>query len=110
MINPQEAHALVQEKKAVLVDVREEHELVESGMAEGAQWMPTSEMDEDHPRWKEFKAALPKDKKVLLYCRSGQRSGRVAEFLKDEGFDALNAGGFKDWQSAGLPTQKFGAK
>jgi phage shock protein E len=110
MISPQEAHALVSENKAILVDVREEHELVESGMAAGAQWMPTSMMDEDEPRWKEFKAALPKDKKVVLYCRSGQRSGRVAEFLKDEGFDAVNGGGFKDWKTAGLPTQPFGAK
>ncbi|RYZ96073.1 MAG: rhodanese-like domain-containing protein, partial [Proteobacteria bacterium] len=100
---PQEAHALVAENKAVLIDVREEHELVESGMAEGALWMPTSLMDDDEPTWKNFKASLPKDKKVILYCRSGQRSGRVSEFLKDEGFDSFNAGGFKEWQARGLP-------
>jgi len=107
MISPQDAHALVKEDKAILVDVREEHELVESGMAAGARWMPTSLMDEDEPQWKEFKAALPRDKKVVLYCRSGQRSGRVSEFLKDAGFDAVNGGGFKEWQAAGLPTESF---
>lgn len=107
MIDPKEAFDLVKAGKAVLVDVREEHELAESGMAEGASWMPTSLMDEDEPRWREFKASLPKDKKVVLYCRSGQRSGRVTEFLKDEGFDAENGGGFKDWQAAGLPTKSF---
>ena len=106
-MNPQEAHALVKEGKAVLIDVREDHELAESGMAEGALWMPTSLMDEDEPRWKEFKASLPKDKKVILYCRSGQRSGRVAAFLAEEGFQTENAGGFKDWKGANLPTQPF---
>jgi rhodanese-related sulfurtransferase len=110
MISPKEAHELVKQNKAILVDVREEHEAVESGMAEGAGLMPTSLMDEDEPRWKEFKASLPRDKKVVLYCRSGQRSGRVTEFLKDEGYDAVNGGGFKDWVAAGLPTQKYAAK
>jgi rhodanese-related sulfurtransferase len=98
---------MVSSGKALLVDVREEHELRESGLAEGAQWMPMSKMDEDEPDWAAFKAALPKDKPIFLYCAAGARSGRVAEFLAQDGYQTVNIGGFKDWVRAGLPVKKF---
>jgi rhodanese-related sulfurtransferase len=106
-MDPKQAWASVQEGKAVLVDVREEEELRESGLAEGALWMPTSKMHEDDEEWARFKRDLPRDKEVILYCRSGQRSGRVAEFLAQDGFRTSNAGGFKDWKAAGLPVKNF---
>jgi len=106
-MTPKEAHTLVAAGKAILVDVREEEELRETGMAEGAQWMPTSAMSEDTPEWQAFKEALPKDRQVLVYCRSGNRSGRVAEFLCCDGYQAVNVGGFADWKSAGLPVKAF---
>jgi rhodanese-related sulfurtransferase len=102
-----EAHKLVQAGKAILIDVREEHEVRESGVAEGAQWMPMSKMDEDEPEWAAFKAALPKDKTIFLYCAVGGRSGRVAEFLAQDGYTTENIGGFKDWKAAGLPVKKI---
>lgn len=106
-MTPQEAHQLVKAGKAVLVDVREEEELKEEGMAEGALWMPTSLMSEDAPEWQAFQKELPRDKPVILYCRSGNRSGRVAELLKCDGYDTVNLGGFKDWVAAGLPTMQL---
>ena len=45
------------------------------------------------------------DKQLILYCRSGRRSGVVAAALAAQGHQVANAGGFKDWQSAGLPTR-----
>ena len=68
---------MVKAGRAVLVDVREEEELRESGFAEGALWMPTSKMEEDEPAWKAFKSQLPRDRQVLLYCRSGARAGSL---------------------------------
>lgn len=106
-MTPQEAHQLVQAGKAILIDVREEHEVRESGVAEGAQWMPMSKMDEDEPQWVAFKSSLPKDKTLCLYCAVGGRSGRVAEFLAQDGFNTENIGGFKDWKAAGLPVKKI---
>lgn len=103
----QEALELVKSGKAILVDVREEEELKESGLADGALWMPTSEVSEDTPKWQEFKAKLPKDKQVILYCRSGNRSGRMAEFLSQDGYQTVNLGGFCDWKAAQLPIRKF---
>jgi len=106
-MTPNEAKELVDAGKAVLVDVREEEELKESGTAEGALWMPMSKMAEEDPEWETFKAGLPKDKKVILFCRSGNRSGRMAGFLSCEGFDTENLGGFSAWVSAGLPVRKI---
>lgn len=106
-MSPTESQELFKAGKAILVDVREDEELRESGTAEGALWMPTSKICDDDPEWTAFKANLPKDKKVILFCRSGNRSGRVAEFLRCEGYDTENAGGFKDWVAAGLPVRKF---
>ncbi len=106
-MTPKEAKELVDAGKAILIDVREEEELKESGTAEGSLWMPTSKVAEEDPEWENFKARLPKDKKIILFCRSGARSGRLAGFLQCEGFDTENMGGFSAWVSAGLPVKKI---
>lgn len=98
-----QAYELAKAGKAYIVDVREEEELRESGLADGALWMPTSEMDEENPAWKAFKQKI-KDKPSFFYCKSGQRSGRVAMMLSQEGYQTENIGGFKDWKAANLPT------
>lgn len=103
----QEAHELVKAGKALLIDVRERDELKETGTAEGALWMPCSAMAEDTDEWRVFKEALPKDKTLILFCRSGNRSGRVAEFLCCDGYQTVNLGGFAAWKSAGLPVKPF---
>jgi len=103
-----EARELVVQGKALLIDVREEPELRESGTAEGALWMPLSEMMEDTDQWRAFKQGLPRDKPIILYCKAGGRSGRMCEFLCCDGFQAVNLGGFCDWKGAGLPVKPFG--
>ncbi|HJV21289.1 MAG TPA: rhodanese-like domain-containing protein [Holophagaceae bacterium] len=42
---------------------------------------------------------LPKDKPVLLVCRSGARSGQAANWLRAQGYDAHNLG---PWQRSPL--------
>jgi rhodanese-related sulfurtransferase len=104
-IAPAEAARLVAEKKAVLVDVREPSEWAASGVAAPAVLLPKSDFDGEQRQWKEFLAAN-RDKQIILYCRSGARSGVVAEALGKQGLDVANAGGFKDWADAGLPTRQ----
>jgi rhodanese-related sulfurtransferase len=106
-MTPQEAHDLVKQAKAVLVDVREEHELISSGTAEGASWMPLSALIDDTDLWRDFKKALPREKAIVLFCKVGGRSGRMAEFLALEGFQTVNLGGFHEWIEAGLPVVAF---
>lgn len=104
-VSPVEAAKLVADGKAVLVDVREPSEWAESGVAAPAVLLPKSEFDEGLiGEWKDFlnKAG---DKQIILYCRSGRRSGVVAAALAVKGHKVANAGGFKDWEAAGLPVR-----
>ena len=48
---------------------------------------------------------LPKDKRVALYCRSGNRSKNAARILAEEGYQVLELGtGFLGWVAAGKDT------
>ena len=105
-ITPQAAAQLVQDGKAVLVDVREPSECADSGVAAPAVILPKSDFDGDQKLWKEFLGKNGK-KQLILYCRSGHRAGIVADVLAAEGHQVANAGGFNDWVSAGLPVRKI---
>jgi rhodanese-related sulfurtransferase len=109
-ISPTEAAKLVADGKAVLIDVREPSEWLESGVAAPAVLLPKSEFDAGRlGEWKDFLATVG-DKQIITYCRSGKRSDVVATALEKEGHKVANAGGFKDWQAAGLPVKKIDAK
>jgi sulfur dioxygenase len=73
---------------AVLVDVRE-HEETQLGMLPEATHVPLSEIE------KRF-LELPKQKTLFLYCRSGNRAGKIETFLLEKGypkiFTATNGG------------------
>lgn len=104
-ISPVEAAKLVAAGRAVLVDVREPSEWAESGVAAPAMLLPKSEFDDGLiGEWKDFLAKTG-DKQIITYCRSGRRSGAVAAVLAAKGHKVANAGGFKDWQAAGLPVR-----
>jgi len=104
-VSPKEAAQLVAEGKAVLIDVRELSECAETGVAAPAVLLPKSDFDGSQKLWKEFLGKNP-DKQLILYCRSGRRSGAVAAALAAQGHPVANAGGFKDWEAAGLPVRK----
>ena len=105
-LTPAEAAKLVADGKAVLIDVREPSEWTASGVAAPAVLLPKSEFDEGLiGDWKDFLAKAG-DKQLIVYCRTGRRSGAVAEALAAKGHQVANAGGFKGWQDAGLPVRK----
>ncbi|NMH94469.1 MBL fold metallo-hydrolase [Pseudonocardia bannensis] len=80
---------------AMLLDVREPVEW-DAGHAPGASALP---MRQVHEQWSE----LPRDRRILVICRSGGRSAAVTDSLRGSGFDAVNvAGGMRAWAAAGL--------
>lgn len=103
-ISPPDAQAKVKAGEAVLIDVREPAEW-EDGVAASAYLLPLSDLRGDRKKWQHVLEDA-KDKEVLLYCRSGNRSGQAAALLAQEGFQVANVGGFRDWQAAGLPTRQ----
>jgi phage shock protein E len=71
---------------AVLVDVRTPAEF-ESGHASGARNVPL----QDLPR---RVGELPRDREVIVYCRSGGRSANAHAILRAQGFErVVDAGG-----------------
>ena len=104
-ISPKDAAAKVQKGQAVLVDVREHDETI-LGMAAPAKEMPLSEAQANTSKWQSFVQSLPKDKEIIVYCRSGRRSGIVGGMLTERGFTVKNMGGFQGWVYAGLPVKK----
>ena len=81
---------------AVVLDVREDDEWVH-GHIDGATHIPMgdvpSRLDD-----------LPEGDPLYVTCRSGGRSARVAAWLNQNGFDAVNVGGgMGEWEAAGKP-------
>ena len=103
-ITPIEAAKLVAAGQAVLVDVREPAEWAETGVAAPAVLLPKSDFDGAQKNWKPF-LEQNAGKEIILYCRSGNRSGKVAVALAENGLRVANAGSFGSWQKAGLPTR-----
>lgn len=103
-ITAPEAARLVAAGKAILVDVREPAEWAETGVAAPAVLLPKSDFDGAQKQWKGFLAKVG-EKQIILYCRSGRRSGVVGQALAGQGRAVANAGGLNDWLAAGLPTR-----
>ena len=82
------------ESGAVLIDVRTKAEW-RDGYAHGAQHISLDSLP------KRF--AKLNGHEVYVICRSGNRSGRAAKFLRNQGINATNVrGGMLAWQRAGL--------
>ena len=96
-ITPQEAREAVA-AGALLLDVRRADEIAERHIP-GSTWIL---LDELQARV----AELPRDRQIVVQCKSGGRSLRAANWLLGQGFDAVNmAGGIDEWQQLGLPVE-----
>lgn len=78
-------------RKAQLIDIREADEF-NNGHILGARNIPLSQLRLRHKE-------LRKDQPIYMYCQSGFRTGRAAQYLKKQGFTDFYQlkGGFKIW-------------
>jgi rhodanese-related sulfurtransferase len=93
-VHPAEAAKLVR-GKAVLVDCRAQG-MAGIGVAAPAVLLSKSDFDGDQKQWKEFSRATASRS---VYCRTGRRSGQIANALVEKGVKAANVGGLKDDRS-----------
>ncbi|HWH28575.1 MAG TPA: rhodanese-like domain-containing protein [Mycobacteriales bacterium] len=83
----------------VVIDVREPDEFA-SGHVLGTRPVPLGSVPQ-------VAAELPRDRPVLVVCRSGRRSLDAAHYLVQQGIDAKSvAGGVVAWQGSGRPLQR----
>ena len=90
-VSVDEALRLWQAKEAILIDVRTPAEYRE-GHIPGVANIPLVELEKRL-------GEIPKDKKVVLICWTGNRSAQGTRFLRSKGFDNVfnSTGGMSTW-------------
>ena len=101
-VNTLEATQLINRQDALVLDVREQAEYAQSHIL-NSRGLPLSQIEARIGDIEKFK-----DKPVIVYCATGNRSSTAAAVMRKRGFsNVVNlSGGFAAWQQAGLPVQK----
>lgn len=101
VVSPEEMKSLIEMDDVQLVDVRTEEEYRLGHIAK------SQNIDVRSPNFDEEIEELDKDKPVLVYCRSGVRSAKCVEKLKNAGFVKIYDlnGGIAKWKYQGLEVQ-----
>lgn len=123
-VTPQDAWALFQSNKVVIVDVRTNEERKFVGYVPDTVHIPwaTGTSFNRNPRFaKELETKVGKDKTILLLCRSGKRSAAAANVAYNAGFEHVynidqgfegdldennHRGSFNGWRFHQLPWQQ----
>jgi len=77
---------IINQEDVTIVDVRESFETF-FGKAEGAINIPLSKINSQVEEFRQM------SKPIIVYCRSGNRSGKAMNFLKSEGIHEVYNGG-----------------
>jgi len=104
-----------QKEEYTLIDVREEDEL-EYGMIPTAKNIPLSELGHaitasPSEFLKRYQFPLiKKEKQIIVYCRTGGRSGQAAHFLEQNGFSKVFnfAGSIWRWAEIDPNVRRYG--
>ena len=93
-------NALKDNAGVFLIDVREPDEYA-AGHIPGITLIPMGEVAGRL-------AELPRDKEIIVTCRTGNRSGQVADLLREQGFTNVHnmSGGIVAWEEAGYPVEQ----
>jgi rhodanese-related sulfurtransferase len=100
-LSPTQAADWIKETKDLqLIDVRTAAEYADGHVAK-AKLIPLQELESRV-------GEIDKSKPILLYCRSGHRSGNALKILQGKGYTQAKhmEGGINAWQAAGLPVTK----
>ena len=94
------AVSLMDDDELLIIDVREEKER-KAGFLSDDLNIPMGQV-------KAKMDTLDKSKNILVYCKSGTRSDRIADILSKNDFQKVSSlkGGFNAWLKADLPIQR----
>ena len=101
-LSPKEAYSLIQKERnnVFILDVRTPQEVKVDGKIKGSVLIPLYELSKKVNQ-------IPKDKKIIVYCRSGNRSVSASRFLSSLGYEVCNLeGGINAWKEEGLPVKQ----
>jgi rhodanese-related sulfurtransferase len=102
LANVAKAKALIQDSTVKILDVRTPQEFSQ-GHIKGAQLIPVYDLSNRIQELAPFK-----DRPILVYCHSGNRSTTASRILKKNGFTKIFnlQGGITAWNSGGNKTVK----
>lgn len=91
------AALLERDAEVLLLDIREDVER-QQGYIPGTVHLPMGQIQYNLDK-------LPRDKKIILTCRTGNRTGQMTRLLRQQGFDNVYnmVGGIVAWAQAGRP-------
>ena len=93
IIESNKAINLLDNNDYYFLDVRTESEHNDKSIPE-TEYIPVQEIEKRIGELKKFK-----DKKIIVYCRSGNRSRIATKILNEDGFNAYNLnGGMNEWE------------
>ena len=94
------AVSLMDDDDLIILDVREEKER-KAGFLSNDINIPMGQL-------KTKMDTLEKSKNILVYCKNGTRSDRIADILSKNDFQKVSSlkGGFNAWLKADLPIEK----
>ena len=92
--------AIRQNPGVYLLDVREPDEYA-AGHIPGITLIPMGEVASRL-------AELPRDKEIIVTCRTGNRSSQIADLLREQGFTNVHnmTGGIVAWEEAGYAVEQ----
>jgi rhodanese-related sulfurtransferase len=107
-LSPEESAAAVQERGALLVDIRSETQRADDGTVPQARHIARNVLE-----WRLDPACEHRDpnlasyeRPVIVMCDAGYQSSLAAATLRELGIDATDmVGGFQAWREADLPVE-----
>lgn len=101
-VTPMQAVQLINGEKALLLDLRENHE-IESGTIHSARHVAASQFTDRMDQLGRYR-----EKPLIVFCASGVRAPGICRLLAKSGFSRVHClkGGITAWQQAGMPLVK----
>jgi len=101
-IGVNEAVMLLNKDNSIVLDVREDKE-IQGGKIKDAKHITLGQLSS-----RIAELGSDKQKPILVYCRSGSRSGHACQMLTKAGYEDVSnlAGGILAWEAANLPVVK----
>jgi rhodanese-related sulfurtransferase len=86
--------------RPLVLDVRQPQEVQADGRVADSLLIPMNELPARV-------GELPRDREIVAVCKRGQRSWNVAQWLRQQGYDASSlSGGLDAWTARGLPVAR----
>ena len=103
-ISPEEAYQMIKKDKKdiIIIDVRTPSEVKAEGKIPNSILIPLGNLGEGISKIQNYR-----DKKIIVYCRSGNRSASASRILTSLGFKNVYnlQGGINKWKKEGLPVK-----